>query len=449
MANRRRTSQVNKAMVGVPAPRDPQRIWLVGRDGAQKEYQVNAPKRSRYAVFYEMFKQHPTLRGGIEKIAKTAVANGYRFVPSDPIKEISQTEKDQLGEFFRRSNGTQLLRLTYKDMMIYGESFWLIEGVKVNPATGTAGRPFRARRLHPMYMDARILSGEVVGWRYGPIFESDDEIKYDLNEVIQFKVEDPDSDIYGLSILESLQRTVATDLHAMRFNEKFFENSASSGLILSMKGATKEEIERNREWLDQNYVGPENAHRPMLLEGEIGVNSSIKSPKDMQFIEGRKFNRQEILSVLDIDPSKLGINEDSNRSVSKEADNTFRSETIRPLQSIVEEEISNTLILTAFGFSDILFEQEESSMRDKLALLEQFDQGERMGVFSVNDILKELGRPTVAGGDVHSIQTAAGLIPLEMVDEVAARLVTQTGGAINAGTGLGTSDNPPGAKDDI
>jgi phage portal protein BeeE len=340
--------------------------------------------------------------------------------------------------------------MTYKDLIIYGESFWLIEGVKKDPITGTSGRPHKARRLHPMYMDARILSGEVVGWRYGPIFESEDEIKYDLNEVVQFKIEDPDSDIYGLSLLDSLQRTVATDLHAMKFNEKFFENSASSGLILGMKGATKEEIERNREWLEQNYVGPENAHRPMLLEGEITVDTSIRSPQEMQFIEGRKFNRQEILALMDVDPSKLGINENANRSVAKEADNSFRSETISPLQTIVEEEISNTLILEVFGFDDVLFEQEESSLRDRLALLETFAIGERMGVFSVNRIIKELGGKPIEGGDAHFIQTAAGLIPVAMVDEVAMRLITtQTGGQINPGTGLGTDDNPPGTGDDF
>lgn len=453
----RRRSQVSKAFTSVPAPREPMHIWLVGRGGTQQEYQVNPSKRSRYSVYYEMFKQHPTVRAAVEKIAKSAVANGYRFIPADRHgTEIQESHRDELELFMRRSNATQLLRLTYKDLIIYGESYWLIEGVKKDE-NGRSGRPYRARRLHAMYMDPRISGGEVIGWRYGPIFESEEEIRYDLNEVIHFKIEDPDSDIYGLSLLDSLQRTVATDLHAMKFNEKFFENSASSGLILSMKGATKEEIERNREWLDQNYVGPEHAHRPMILEGDIGVNTSIKSPQEMQFIEGRKFNRQEILALLDVDPSKLGINEDANRSVAKEADNSFRSETISPLQTIIEEEISNSLILGAFGWADVVFEQEEASLRDRLALLETLAIGERMGVFSINMIKKELGLPTIEGGDSHFIQTAAGLIPVELVDDVAMRLISaQTNGnpsggdpntGLNPGTGLGTKDNPPGSKD--
>lgn len=428
------TTSVEKALVSVPAPRRSGSIYLVG-SGQEQEYRVNPSKRERHTVFYEMYRQHPTVRAAVEKIAKTAAANGYRFIPAEDGKDVPAAKAKYLNTFFRLSNGNQLLRLTYKDLLIFGEAYWLIIGAK-------AGTPVKAMRLHPMYMDARVNGGVFEGWRYGPIYESDRAIKYEFEEVIHFKLDDPNSDIYGLSPLDSLQHTVASDLFAMKFNKKFFENSATSGLILSMKNSTKEEVERNREWLEQNYTGTDNAWRTMVLEGDIDIKDRGGKLNEMQFIEGRKFNRQEILSALDIDPSKLGITEDTNRSTSKEADNTFRQETIVPLQNVVEEEVNNALILTLLGWDDVLFEQEESSMREKLDLMKMFSEGERMGVFSVNDILATIGRPKLEteGADTHFVQTAAGLIPLELLDNVAERLVAPQ---VQPGSGVGTDANPP------
>lgn len=442
MSRRRKTqlptTSIEKALVSVPAPRRSGSLYIVG-SGQEQEFRVNPTKRERALVYYEMYRQHPTVRAAVEKIAKTAAGNGFRFVPSEEDGEVPAEKAKYLRTFFRLSNANQLLRLTYKDLTIFGEAYWLIVGAK-------AGTPVKAMRLHPMYMDARISNGVFTGWRYGPIFETDEAIKYEPEEILHFKLDDPNSDVYGLSPLDSLQHTVASDLFAMRFNKKFFENSASSGLILSMKNSTKEEVERNREWLDQNYVGTENAHRPMILEGDIDIKSSTQKLQEMQFIEGRKFNRQEILSGLDIDPSKLGISEDSNRSTSKEADNTFRQETIAPLQSVVEEEINNAFILTLLGWDDVLFEQEESSSRDRLEMMKLFAEGERMGVLNINEIRGELGKKKVEGGDTHFVQTAAGLIPLELLDDVAMRLITAP--QVQPGSGVGTENAPkPGDEE--
>jgi len=443
MAATRRTktatdAAAQKAQVGQTAPGAVRANFTVlGATKNGEAYFIDRSRKARYATFYEMYRQHPTVRAGIEKIAKVAVANGYRFVPSEPDEPVEDTKVKALRKFFRVSNGSQLLRVTYKDLLIYGEAFWLIIRDK-----SAAGTPISARRLHPYYMDEKTVDGQLSKWRYGPIAESEDAIEYTAEEIVQFKFDDPDNDIRGLSLLSSLELTVASDLFAMKFNERFFENSAHTGIIFSMKNSNKEEVERNREWLTQNYVGPENAHKPVLLEGDIDINKSVSTRQEMQFIEGRKFNRQEILSVLDIDPSKLGITEDSNRSTSKEADNTFRQENIAPLQLVVEEEINNDLILLLYKWDDILFRQNDSSRRDMLDMMKLYGEAERLGVMSINQIKGELGLPKIDGGDVHFVQTAAGAIPVEWLDDVAARLISPSGQPIS---GQGTENQPPAA----
>jgi HK97 family phage portal protein len=434
---RRRTPAVERAQISEPTPKVTANFGILGMTQSGDPLYIDRSRKARYAIYYEMYRQHPTVRAGIEKIAKVAVANGYRFTPSEPEKEVTTEQNDALRKFFRMSNGSQLLRSAYRDLLIYGESFWLViqDG-------SVSKKPLSARRLHPQYMDEKVDAGELAGWRFGPVVDAAKGQEYDKSQVLHFKFDDPDNDIRGLSLLASLELTVASDLFAMKFNERFFENSAHTGVIFNMKNTSPEEVERNRVWMEQNYVGTENAHKPIILEGDMEVTRSVSTRADMQFVEGRKFNREEILSVLDVDPSKVGINENSNRSVSKEADNTFRQENISPLQLVVEEEINNHLVMDLFGWDTVLFRQNDSSRRDQLDMMKLYAEAERLGVMSINQVKGELGLPPIDGGDVHFVQTAAGAIPVEWLDDVAARLITPSGTPIS---GQGTGNQPPPA----
>src|SRR6478736_121289 len=297
----------SKAQVSAPVPGKVfANIGVLGLTKDGSEIVTDRSRKGKYKTYYEMYRQHPTVRAAIEKVAKVAVTNGYRFSPEEPDEDLPKEKTRALRAFFRASNGSQLLRLTYKDLLIFGEAFWLIKRPKV-------GQPQQATRLSPQYMDEKLQNGILTGWRFGPVGPSDKAVEYESIDVVQFKFDDPDNDIRGLSLLSALELTVASDLFAMKFNERFFENSAHTGVIFNMKQSSVEEVARNREYMEQNYVGTENAHKPLILEGDIDVNKSVSTRAEMQFIAGRKFNRMEILSVLDVDPSKLGIQEDANR----------------------------------------------------------------------------------------------------------------------------------------
>lgn len=418
-----RAAEVMKADITVQAPSATGQLSQTGQA---------AQRRSQGDLYYSMYRAHPTVRAAIEKIAKTAVATGYQFSPAtaETPLDLGDPRLDTLRLFFRTSNANQLLRATYKDLLIFGDAFWWI-----NKARG--GVPLKAQRLHPKYTTVLTDMTKVTGYVYAAS-SSGNALNYKPDVVIHFRLDDPDSDLYGLSPLDSLQRTVAADIYAMDYNGNFFENSAQTGVIFNLKNCAPDEVERNRTWLETNYVGARNAHKPLVLEGDVDVKKAVSTPQEMEFIEGRKFNREEILSVLDVPATKVAISGDSNRSTSKEDDNTFRSETIQPLQSVIEEEISNALILGMFGWEDIVFKHREVSKRDLIELTKMLSELERMGVYSPDEVRGELGMAKTAGGDIHFVQTAAGLIPLSMITAMAERLVN--GGLL---TGLGTNQQGP------
>ena len=415
---------MEKAVVSIPAPGI--RFHVLKKDGNENDpvnTSVKLKRESLASIHYEMFRQHPTIRAAVEKIAKVGVSTGYAFNSDPPGGDVDEAQRKELRMFFRKSNASQLLRLTYKDLMIFGDAYWWIERAR-------NGRPIRAMRLHPAFIEIKTRGGKVSEYRYAAGVEQGDVKTYKPERIIHFKLDDPSSDLYGLSLLESLQGIVAVDLNAIKYNGKFFENSAQTGVVFSLKATDAGEIERNREYLEQNYVGTDNAHKPLLLEGDVTVSKSVATAAEMQFIEGRKMLREEMLQVLDVPKEKLGVTEDSNRSTGKESDNTFRSEAIAPLQGIVEEEVNNSLILTMFGWDGIVFAHNEVSTRDSLEMMKLLAESERMGVLSINEIRdRQFGLPGIEGGNKHFVQTAAGLIPIEFLEDIAARMMAPGGDA--------------------
>lgn len=405
---------VEKSQVSMPPPGLSTRFAIMGAKKYPNDI-IDFTRRTKGAEHYEMYKQHPVVKAAIEKKAQYAVAAGWQFKTSElvsPGEKVDKTRQKALEIFFRNSNAKQLFRTTFRDMDIYGESFWVIIR-----SLSDRRIPLKAMRLNPRFMTEKTNAGFLTGWKYGPIATTEDSIDYDVDEIIHFKLDDPENEFRGLSPLHSLERAVAQDIYAMEYNQKFFENSAQTGIIFIVKNSDGNEAKRNREWIEQNYAGPSNAHRPLLIEGDVVVEQSVAKSAEMEFLAGRKLLRSEILMVLEMDPDKVGIHEDSNRSVSKETGEAFHSETIWPRQAIVEEPINNDLILGIFGWEDILFEFKEGDPRRRQELADTRDKDLKSGRETLNEQREAMGLPAIAGGEDAFIMTPQGAV---LVSDLAA-----------------------------
>jgi len=380
-----------------------------------------------WATYTRMYKQHPIVRSVIDKIARTAVASGFQFIPRDRAKPLNESAANKVAEIMQRSNSVALLRETYRDLLIYGDAYWYL-----TPARN--GVPFQMIRVAPSQVNIVInnLTREVTSYIVRDA-KNGTEIQYAPDEFVHFRFADPDNDLYGLSPLESLISTVAQDLFAQTYNEAFFANSAQTGIVFNMRNASREEVERNREFLKKEYTSAANAHKPLLLEGDVDVSKSVSSPAEMQFIEGRKQLTMEILAVFDLPYTKLGgTSESANRSQSAENDKTFRSETIKPLQSVIEEVINEQLLYVIFNIKDTLFQHAEVDYRDESAQMDMYIKGLSHGIYTINYVRNKLGLPPIEGGDVASLSTPLGLMPVQEVESAAqAILASKTGAPAN------------------
>ena len=426
------TVELQKAQVSLPPPGGLSRWALIGGETALSDI-PHPSKRQQLAVYYEMYRQHPVVRAAIDKKAQYASAAGFHFKGADPEINVSDYKITALKRFFRNSNGQALLRITFKDLDIYGESYWLIIR-----SMATAKTPMKAMRLNPRYMTPVTRNGYLVKWLYGPVSGSEHTVAYMPEQILHFKLEDPENDVQGLSPLHCIQRAVAQDIFAMEYNESFFKNSAQTGTIFIVKTANEGEAERNRQWLEENYTGPSNAHRPLLLEGDVDVERSVSTAQEMEFLRGRMLLRQEIAMALEVDLDKLGVHEDSNRSVSKEVSDAFHAESVWPRQVILEEEINNKLIKGIFGWSDVVFDHNDTDPRRTQDQADTDDKNLKSGRESINEQRKRLGLSPIEGGDEYFVMTPTGLVFVAALPEM--REVQERGGEpTDSAGGVGSS----------
>lgn len=383
-----------------------------------------APAPGGYSNYTRMYKQHAIVRATVDKLAKTCVASGIQFIPRDSTKDLNQANALVLSDTFARSKIIALLRSAYVDLLVYGDAYWFLTKSRL-------GVPYQFVRVAPSSVQVIIDIATREPTQYIVRSVQGQETSYKPEEFIHFKMFDPNNDVYGLSPLESLTSTVAQDLFAQTYNEAFFANNAQTGIVFNMKNASREEVERNREFLRKDYIGTQNAHKPLLLEGDVSVSRSVSTPADMQFIEGRKALMTEILAVYDMPYTKLGGSmESANRSQGAENDKSFRTEAIVPLQSIVEEQINEHLIFLIFGFDDTLFQHKDVDFRDEAAQMKVYIEGLDKGIFTIDYVRAKLGQKPIPGGDIATVATPLGLMPVSEIANAAkaildAKTVTQ------------------------
>lgn len=381
-------------------------IHGTGVDGA-------ALKKGKWDDYYGMYKTHTMVRAAIDKLAKSATNVGFDFVPRDSRSEVSAEEVGTLKDFFaQQPDFIYELRRVYKDLMIYGDAYIYI-------IPDRRRRPTRLKRLHPKTIQIKTnVHGDPEKYiQTHPDGVQQDFVTYRPQEIIHFRMDDPDSDIYGLSPLESLKLSVAADLYAQKYNAAFFQNSGVTGTIIGIRNANPSEVDRNRRWLEENYIGPGSAHKPIIIEGEsVTISKSVATHQEMGFLEGRRFIIQEILAVLDVPPAKVGIMESANRSNSKEQDKSFRQESISPMQYIVEAAINGQFIRPILGVENTVFRHQVGDNRDALEQIEYYERAARAGFVNIDEVRADMGKAPTPGGHIHTVSTSIGLVPVNKIE---------------------------------
>jgi HK97 family phage portal protein len=137
--------------------------------------------------------------------------------------------------------------------------------------------------------------------------------------------------LVGLSPIELAMRTVSLAKKQEVYADRMFTNQASPGGVLRHPGKlSKEAAERLKVDFERKYSGAEKSGSTMLLEEGMEWQTVGLTNEQAQFLEGRKFSRNDIAAWFRIPPHKIGDLEHATFSNIEHQALEFVTDTIRP-----------------------------------------------------------------------------------------------------------------------
>lgn len=315
----------------------------------------------------------------------------YRLKKNGDVEEIMEHE---LLELLYRVNPEMTkynfiqLSIIYRDLL--GASPWVL--TKVNESDKYPSNIYIAR---PEYFRVqKDKSGQLVGYTYqiGTFKKT-----YSPDEVIFLKNYNPRNPDRGIGVIEAVRMTAENDDYILQSNSNLLKNNARpSGFLETSTNVSRETRKRLKKEFEKEYQGYENTYKPMLLEGGMKYKQVSLPPKDLDFIESRKMNRDEILSIFGVPKPVLGVFEDVNRASAVAAEYVFNKWTLEPLATEMVEQL-NEFLVPKFGtdlwlsFEPLARDDQEMDLKRKTESWNKW--------MTTNEIREMEGLEAVNGGD--------------------------------------------------
>jgi len=367
--------------------------------------------------YISLYKEVGWLFAVVSKIAEGISQTGWMLLHQKNNKwvEISD-ENNPVIKLLDKPNpycdNFDLFFLTSCYMDLVGEAFWYLNFV--------GKRPAEIWVLYPQFMKVNPGRNQLVeSYEY---ITNKGKVIFSPQEIIHFKRHDPANHLRGVSPLAAGIDDIDSERYSARWNRNFFQNSALPPAIIEAPGkVTDETVRRLREQWEGEYGGVENAHRLAVLDGGAKFNLVTLTRRDMEFIEGRKLTRENILGIYGVPLAILGVTEGFNRANMETAEYVFAKYVLKPRLSLLEVKISEFL-LPYFG-ENLYFQFDFSAPRDRNTDLAVAEQGFSSGIITRNEARELLGFAATKDGNVYS--TSLGVL-YEPQEKTAGRLKQKT-----------------------
>jgi len=209
--------------------------------------------------------------------------------------------------------------------------------------------------------------------------------------------------LIGLSPLAYARTSIGLAMGAEEYGSKFYQNGGKPGGVLTLdKVLTDEQRGLVRKHFSSLNSGNENAHRLMILEGGMKYEQVQINPQDMQMLETRRFQTEDIARFFGV-PGFL-IN-DTTKTTSwgsgiEQMMLGFYQLNLRPYLTRWEQELQHTL----FNVADrrkykIEFNFEGLLRGDTAGRSEYYSKMVGSPTMTINEARKRENLPPVVGGD--------------------------------------------------
>lgn len=374
--------------------------------------------QDRKDTLYKAYLNSVWISACVDVISKRITSGGYTIEycggNETPTPEEEQ-QKKQLQAFVEYTNDDedflQLVRSIVTDILIYGECF--VEVVKQD------GIPYSLHKIDCITMNYTLdPHGNIVKYIQN-LYHSTETIEFQPDEVIRFWLPSPQAAKIALSPIERIMGSIDADVHMSDWVRSFFRRGARPNFWIKFPGP-KEEADRFVIWLRENYTGMANAHVPLVLYDEAELYEIGKGSVDVDFLKGRELMCKEILAGYQVPPALVGLIESGNigGGTGESQEKSFLRNACDPIRAMVMGQINWHVVRKGFNITNWKLGTRYADYRSDEILSQIRDRDIRNGSLNINEIRREMNRPSVDGGDVNVIVTSREVNPIDRLNDL-------------------------------
>lgn len=189
--------------------------------------------------------------------------------------------------------------------------------------------PLPAKNVTPVYDSQNSM---VQFYRYG-------NVKLMPDEVIAFKVPNPESNLEPNPPVKAFNFTLEVDYYMGRSRKAFFENDARPTLSVNFPtGLDPKIFDAYVEKFNGKYAGVNNNGKAIVADNGATINALNTTGRELDYVNSRQQILDEMMLILDLNAQVMGVFKDSNYNNSKNALRGWMENTIVPYADLVFNE---------------------------------------------------------------------------------------------------------------
>jgi len=347
------------------------------------EYKESS-KRSDYKDFVDCFNTLPWLYAGAMALAIAAPKPKLRIYEQVGKEEIEVLGQD-INLLLKRPNPflsfRELLQITVINMSIPGNHFWNLVGTEdrkyPDVVIDKENPPVEIWWIKPEQIEIKDHPEKYIDYYEFRASNTEKAKKLHPSEIIHFKMANPDSYFRGMGAMQPAKNTAILELNAVSYNKKFLENDAMPPWIFDFpEQPTETQFNTFQKRWNARHKGSKKGGNFGYIYGGTKIQELGKMPKDVQYAEMRKMNREELLACLpgSVPPSIVGLLEYANYSNMEVQNKKFWGDCVIPVLDLIADKLTlnfaphfNDAYSFAFDYSDIQALQGDEKAKSEVA----------------------------------------------------------------------------------
>lgn len=261
-----------------------------------------------FATYAQLYRQQPWVNTVVNKISNLIARLGLQvWDTSSPMGKTLDTTGPYAKLIANPSpymDSHSFWQWVAATIEIFGETYL----IKIREG---GGRVIGFAPMHPSQTKIHRNSDGTLTYQFlgHPVQE------FAQSDIVPFKSFDPFGTMRGMSRLEPLRSTLMNEDSARRATASWWRNMGRPSMVLQTeKKLGPEGRGRLQDAVRATAGGSSNAGGILVLEDDVKATTMQLTAEEMQYIESRKLNREEVCAVFDLPPAAVHIHDHSTYS---------------------------------------------------------------------------------------------------------------------------------------